>query len=417
MSTAKNAGSKTTTIIVGAGLAGVEIALELRRLGAEGRIVIIGEEPWLPYKRPPLSKGFLAAEIGDEQLLVRSSEALKRDEIEVECGVSVVRIDRAARQVELADGRRLAYDKLALATGGRPRRLDLAGIEQANVYMLRTIDDALALRAEFRAGRRLVIIGGGYIGLEVASLAIGKGLEVTLLESAERILSRVAAPEISAFYERLHRQAGVDLRTGVRITAFADDNGLTELVLEDGTRIGADAVLVGIGLVANVELAAAAGLATDDGIVVDEYSRTSDPDIVAAGDCANRPSAAAGRRVRLESVPNAMAQARHAARTLFGQPEVYDVSPWFWSDQYDLKLQIAGLSHGYTELVLRGAPDSRSFIAFYLRDGHIIAADSVSRLREFGVVKKLVAAQARISTEQLRDETTALEDLLSELPA
>lgn len=405
----------STTVIIGAGQAAAELALELRTLGYAGRVLMIGEEAHLPYKRPPLSKAYLASEMTPEQLHARPASQLEKANVEIRTGVRVTRIDRAAKQVELATGERIGYDKLALTTGGRARPLPLPGADLPNVLALRTIADAQALKEQMVEGRRLVIVGGGYIGLEVAAMAIKKGLKVTVLESAPRVLARVTAPIVSAFYERVHREAGVDLRTGVQLAAFEGEGAVTGVRLADGTLIRADFVVVGIGLIANTELAAEAGLAVDNGVLVDEYAVTSDPDIVAAGDCANRPSTLLGQRVRLESVPSAMELGRTAARAIVGQPKAYDELPWFWSDQYELKLQMCGLSNGYTDVVLRGSPEGRSFLAFYLRDGQIIAADSISRLPEFGLAKKLVAARARIAPARLGDESVALKDLVAEL--
>lgn len=404
-----------TTIIIGAGQAGVEVAVELRALGHAGRILMIGDEPHLPYKRPPLSKAFLAGGVPVDQLHARPPAQLEKANIELITGVAVRRIDRAAKQVELSDGRHLGYDKLALTTGGRARPLPIPGACRENLRALRSIADAQAIQGELVAGRRFVIIGGGYIGLEVASLAIKKGVRVTVLESAPRVLARVTAPELSAFYERVHREAGVEIRTGVQITAIEDGEGATLVRLADGTAVEADFILVGIGLIPNTELAVEAGLAVDNGIVVDEFGRTSDPDIVAAGDCANRPSPLLGQRVRLESVPSAMEQGKSAARTLAGQPKASDELPWFWSDQYELKLQMCGLSTGYTDVVLRGSPEARNFTAFYLRHGQIIAADTVSRPPEFQIARKLAAARARVAPERLADESIPLKDIAAEV--
>ena len=409
--------SVSTTVIVGAGQAAAELALELRTLGYAGRVLMIGEEAHLPYKRPPLSKAYLASDMTPEQLHARPASQLEKANVEIRTGVRVTRIDRAAKQVELANGERIGYDKLALTTGGRARPLVLPGAELGNVLALRTIADAQAIKEQMVEGRRLVIVGGGYIGLEVAAMAIKKGLKVTVLESAPRVLARVTAPVVSAFYERVHREAGVDLRTGVQLAAFEGEGTVSGVRLANGSLIPADFVVVGIGLIANTELASEAGLAVDNGVLVDEFAVTSDPDIVAAGDCANRPSVLLGQRVRLESVPSAMELGRTAARAIVGQPKAYDELPWFWSDQYELKLQMCGLSNGYDEVVLRGSPEGRSFLAFYLREGRIIAADSISRLPEFGLAKKLVAARAHIAPARLADEAVPLKDLVAELAA
>lgn len=405
----------STVVVVGAGQAGSEFAAELRALGFEGRIVMVGDEAELPYKRPPLSKGFLTGAVSADQLPIRSAAVHEKNRIEFIGGVSVTAIDRARKAVSLSDGRSIPYSRVALTTGGRARPLALPGAGLANVLSLRSMADAVAIREQLVEGRRLVIIGGGYIGLEIAAVAVKKGLTVTVLESAPRVLARVTAPEISEFYTRVHREEGVDIRVGVQIAALVGDTAVTGVQLLDGSLVEADAVVVGIGLIPNCELASAAGLPVDNGIVVDACGQTSDPDIFAAGDCANRPSAALGGRVRLESVPNAMEQARHAARALMGQPKPYDELPWFWSDQYELKLQMCGLSNGYDQLVIRGSTASRSFSAFYLRQGRVIAADAVSQLRDFGFMKKLVAARAAIAPERLADEALPLKELAAEV--
>lgn len=404
-----------TVLIVGAGQAGSELAAELRTQGHTGRVVMIGDEAGLPYKRPPLSKGFLTGAIPAEQLLIRNAAVYEKNNIEFIGSTSVTSIDRSAKTVTLSDGQTLAYDKLALTTGGRARPLPVMGAELGNVLSLRSQVDAERIREQLVAGHRLVIIGGGYIGLEIAAVAIKAGLTVTVLESAPRVLARVTAPEMSAFYTRVHREAGVDIQVGVQIAALENDGkAVSAVILADGNRVAADVVIVGIGLIPNTELATAAGLAVDNGIVVDEYGQTSDPDIVASGDCANRPSPLLGGRVRLESVPNAMDQARHAARLLVGQPKAYDELPWFWSDQYELKLQMCGLSSGYDQVVIRGSTESRAFSTFYLKEGRIIAADAVSQLKDFGMMKKLVGARATVAADRLADTALALKDLVTE---
>ncbi|MGQ0529243.1 MAG: NAD(P)/FAD-dependent oxidoreductase [Panacagrimonas sp.] len=398
-------------VIVGAGQAGGETAAELRRQGYAGLITIVGEEPHVPYKRPPLSKTYLAGTATTESLYVMSPAALEKARVEFIGGVRAQRIDRAGKKLLLADGRELAYDKLVLATGGRPRLLDLPGADLPEVMALRSIGDVETIRAHFVEGRRLTIVGGGYIGLEVAAVATKAGLKVTVLESMPRVLQRVTAPEMSAFYEQVHRDAGVDVRTGVQLVGFEKQaSGEIEVKLV-GTNLSADFVLVGIGLIANTELAADAGLAVDNGIVVDEYTRTSDADIYAAGDCTNHPSEFFGRRIRLESVQNAMEQGRAVAANLLGKTTKYSNVPWFWSDQYDLKLQMVGMSSGYEQCVLRGDLAKRSFGAFYIKDGVVIAADTVSRPQEFMLAKKMVAARARIDAAKLADESIPLKEL------
>ena len=399
-------------VIVGGGQAGGEIAIQLRKLGFAGSLLIVGEEPQLPYKRPPLSKAYLAGAVGEGSLHLLPRAGLEKLRIDCRAGVRVERIDRAAHRLELAGGGTLAYGRLALATGSRARALNLPGARHANVFPLRTIEDVQRLRARAAPGKRLVVIGGGFIGLEVAAVATKLGLKVTVLEGLPRVLARVTAPRISQFYEAVHRAAGVDLRTGAQVAALEGEPEVTHVVLGDGGRIEADLIVVGIGIVPNVELAAEAGLAVDNGIVVDECARTSDPDIVAAGDCTSHPNEFLGRRVRLESVQNALEQARAAAATLAGQPQPYRAVPWFWSDQYDLKLQMVGLSAGHDEAVLRGDPAQRSFALFYLQQGRLIAADAVNRAPEFVFARKLVAARAHPDRAALADEQIPLGSLL-----
>ena len=406
-------------LIVGAGHAAGECATSIRDQGWTGRIVLVGEEPHLPYQRPPLSKAFLSGELAVEQLYLKPQATYDKARIEFMPNTRAERIDRAARTVALSGGREIGYTKLVIATGGHARRLALPGMEliekQPNFHYLRTLDHVARIRTQFHAGARLVIIGGGYIGLEVAAIAVKRGLHVTVLETLPRVLARVTAPELSAFYERVHRDAGVDVRTGMAVSGFeldASGDAVAAVLCADGSRIAADLVIVGVGLQPATGIAEAAGLAVDNGIVVDEHTRTSDPDIFAIGDCTNHPNGLLGRRLRLESVPNAMEQARTAAATLCGKERVYNSVPWFWSDQYDLKLKMVGLSHGYDELVLRGAPESRSFSAFYLKDGVMLAADTVNRAQEFMLAKRFVAEKIPVRTAELADDSIPLKSLL-----
>ncbi|HZR35940.1 MAG TPA: FAD-dependent oxidoreductase [Nevskia sp.] len=400
------------TVIVGAGQAGGELASSLRQLGYAGRIVLIGDEPCLPYRRPPLSKAYLSGEAPLESLFFKPQAAYDKHGIECRFGVGVASIDRAARSLRLHDGTVLAYDRLALTTGGRPRQLSLPGADGPNVHYVRTLHDIDRLKARFAAGRRLIIIGGGYIGLEAASVGVKKGLQVTVVEALPRVLARVTAPEISAYYERVHRGRGVDVRTGVGVQALEGGDEVRRVVLADGTALPADLVVVGIGLIPNTELAEAAGLEVANGIVVDRHAVTSDPQIVAAGDCTQHENVFLGRRVRLESVPNALEQARVAAASIAGKPRVYDAVPWFWSDQYELKLQMVGLSQGYDTLVVRGDMAADSFTAFYLKGGVIISADAVNRPQDFMLAKRLVAERAVAEPARLRDDAFPLKSLL-----
>ncbi|NKF24021.1 NAD(P)/FAD-dependent oxidoreductase [Solimonas marina] len=404
--------NKADVLIIGAGQAGGEVASSLRQQGFEGSITLLGDEAYLPYRRPPLSKTFLSGEATLESLLIKTQAVYEKNRIDCQLGIGVETLDRAAHEVRLYDGTSIAYGKLVLATGGRPRRLSLPGADHPNVHYVRTIDDILRLKAQFTEGKRLAIIGGGYIGLEAAAVGIKKGLNVTVIEAMPRVLARVAAPEVSTFYERVHRARGVDVRTGVGVHALEGDALVDAVVLADGTRIATDVVIVGIGLIPNTELAESSGLEISNGIVVDLQTRTSDPDIYAVGDCTQHRNAFYDNSMRLESVPNAMEQARVAAAAILGKPAEYSAVPWFWSDQYDLKLQMVGLSQGYDQLAVRGDMNGESFAVFYLRDGVVISADAVNRPQEFMVAKKLVADRAKIDAAQLTDESVVLKTLL-----
>lgn len=406
-------------LIVGAGHAGGACAMGLREQGWAGRIVMVGDEPHLPYQRPPLSKSFLSGEMPIGQLYLIPQATYDHAHIDCILGARAERIDRKARTVTLSDGRELAYAKLVLATGGRARRLAISGIErfekQPNFHYLRTIDHVARIRMQFNAGARLVIVGGGYIGLEVAAVAVKRGLHVTVLEALPHVLARVTAPELSTFYERIHREAGVDIRTSTAVSAFEHDpsgDAVSAVILADGSRIPCDLVIVGVGLEPNTDLAEAAGLAVNNGIVVDEHMRTSDANIVAIGDCTNHPNELLGRRLRLESVPNAMEQARTAAATLCTKERVCNPVPWFWSDQYELKLKMVGVSQGYDELVMRGSPQGRSFSVFYLQRGVMLAADTVSRVQDFMLSKRFVAERVPVRAADLADESVPLKSLL-----
>jgi 3-phenylpropionate/trans-cinnamate dioxygenase ferredoxin reductase subunit len=402
-------------VIVGAGYAGGECAIRLRQVGYTGPITLVGAEAHAPYHRPPLSKAYLAGEADALTLPVRPEAAYETAGIRFIAGTLVEALDRPARVARLSSGEPLQYDWLVLATGGRPRTLQCPGAGTAGIHYLRTRDDTEALWPKLKPGRRLLIIGGGYIGLEAAAIAIKRGLAVTVLEAAPRLLARVAGEEISAFYEHAHRQAGVTIITRARLSRFEPDpSGLAgAAVLEDGSRIAADVILAGIGLLPAVELAESAGLSVNDGIVVDAECRTADPAILAIGDCANYPSPFLGCRVRLESVPNAQEMARVAAATIIGAPVAYAGVPWFWSDQYDLKLQAAGLSRGHDQAVLRGDTSAKAFIVFYLQNGTLIAADAVNRPGEFMVAKRLVERKASIPASALADLGVPLKSLMS----
>jgi 3-phenylpropionate/trans-cinnamate dioxygenase ferredoxin reductase subunit len=381
------------TIIVGASHAGAQLAASLRQEKWADEIVLIGDESTLPYHRPPLSKAYLADRSALADLAIRSPDFYAKQRIHL-LDATVETIDRAASHVILDNGDTLRYDKLALCTGARPRRLLTTGAGLAGVYYLRTAADVTRIREATRPGCHAVIVGGGYIGLETAASLRALGLEVTVLEATGRVLERVTAPEVSAFFDRIHREKGVNIRTDTLVEAMSGDGRVREVILADGESIPADLVIVGIGIEPNTDLAAAAGLAVDNGVVIDDQARTSDPDIVAAGDCAIHDMARYGRRIRLESVPSAGEQAKVAAATICGKHKKIAALPWFWSDQYHLKLQIAGLNSGYDEIVLRGDPTrDGDFTCFYLRAGELLAADCINRPRDFMFSKRAITQQ------------------------
>ena len=395
-------------VIVGGGQAAAQAVQSLRQQSFAGAITLLSDEPYPPYQRPPLSKKYFAGELARERLMLRPAAFYAEKGVALELGARVEEIEPGARRVRLRDGRTLAYDRLLLATGSRARALPVPGVDLAGVHYFRTITDVDSILASLAPAARVLLVGAGYIGLEVAASARQRGFDVTVLEAAERVMSRTVSAEISAFYDACHRAAGVTIHCGAGVKAFVGADRVTAVETSDGRNFACDVAIVGIGIEPNVELAARAGLECSNGIIVDELARTADPNIVAAGDCTNHPLPLLERRVRLESVPNAIHQAKVAAATLLGSPSPYSEVPWFWSDQYDLKLQIAGLSTGYDEVVLRGDPATRSFAAFYLRAGQLLAVDAINSPKEFIAGKKLVAGRARIAPDVLRDPKTDL---------
>lgn len=407
----------SSLLIVGTGHAGSELAVAARQGGWAGRIVLLGDEQTVPYHRPPLSKAYLLGVSDAEALALRPVAAYEAARIELRQGARLSAIDRAARTVTLADGATLHYDKLALCMGGRPRPFVCAGIDAqqppANLFYLRTLADAHGIRASVGPDAQVVVVGGGYVGLEVAASARGLGARVTVIEAQPRVLARVAGAEVSRFYEGAHREAGVEILTGVGVERVTCEQGrIVAVHCGNGRRVPADLVVAGIGMLPNIEAAAAAGLAREGGIPVDALSRTADPDIVAAGDVTLQHHALYDRELRLESVPNALEQARAAASWLCGKPRPNQSVPWFWSDQYDLKLQMAGLPQGHDRCVLRGDPATRSFCAFYLQGDRLLAIDAVNRPGDFMVTRRALARPVTVDAGQLADEGVSLKETL-----
>ena len=397
-------------VIIGAGHAAGQAAASLRQEKYEGPITIIGDEPHVPYQRPPLSKQYISGEQGIERVYLRPEKFYDDKDVTLKLGVTATAIDREAKTVSLDNGETVSYDKLIISTGSRPRILNIEGSDLPGIHYLRTIADVDAIRDEMQPGKSLIIVGGGYIGLEVASVGIEQGLTVHVLEMESRILQRVTTPEMSHYYHNLHEGRGVNIHTETMVSGFAGSDRV-EQVLCGEQAFDADLVIVGIGIIPNVELAEAAGLEVDNGIVVDDHCRTSDPDIYSAGDCTNHPNPLLDRRLRLESVPNAMEQARVCASNMLGGDKVYAAMPWFWSDQYELKLQMVGFSADGDEHVVRGSVEDNQFAVFYLNNGKVVAADAVNSPKEFMVCKQLVGKH--VDPSLLANPETDLKELLA----
>ncbi len=403
-------------VIVGASYAGTQLAASARELGFDAPIVIVGDEPHAPYQRPPLSKGLLTGKTGADALALRGPDFFSQHGITLRLGVRATALDAAARRLLLADGSRLDYGWLALTTGARCRPLPVPGADLAGVHPLRTLDDALRLADAMASARTACVVGGGYIGLEAAAALAGRGIATTVVEFQPRLLARSAPPALASYVAEAHARRGVQLRLGCGVRALHGHGRVEAVELDDGSRIGCDLVVLGVGVLPNVELAQAAGAAIDNGILVDGVGRTSLPQVLAAGDVANMvlPTGAGGpERVRLESIQAANDGARAAATVLVGRPQPCTAVPWFWSDQFDLKFQMAGLPLPGDDTVLRGDPASDRFTLFQLRGGVVVAAQSVNRPAEHMLSRKLIAAGTRIASDVLQDASFDLKSLVS----
>lgn len=395
-------------LIIGGGQAATSLAEKLRALGAAGSVTIVGEEPVPPYERPPLSKAYLMGDMAKERLFLRPEAIYAEKDITLRLGQRATGLDPVAKTVDIG-GERLSFGQLALVTGSTPIRLPAAiGGDLAGVYTVRTLADIDAMSPRFQQGARLLVVGGGYIGLEAAAVAAKLGLQVTLVEQAPRILGRVAAEETADVIRNAHRAHGVEILEDVGLTALEGEGRVASAILSDGRRLDIDFVIVGIGIRPEASLAEAAGLKLENGIAVDDRGRTSAPGIWAAGDCASFPYR--GTRLRLESVQNAIDQAEAVAANMLGADTAYDPVPWFWSDQYDLKLQIAGLNTGYDHVVRRG--DAPSASHWYFRDGAFIAVDAINAPRDFMVGKRLLEAGKGVDPATIGDPATDLKALL-----
>ena len=397
-------------VIVGAGQAAAQAVQSLRAEGFTGPITMVGDEAYAPYQRPPLSKAYLLGTFARERLFLKSDAFYSDSQCDMRLNSKVIAIHRADKNVELQDGHKLSYGKLLLTTGTRVRKLKCPGADLPGVHYLRDIADVDGLQDVFQSGRRIAIVGGGYIGLEVAAVGAKRGLDVTVFEAMDRLMARAVSVPVSDFYAAEHEKAGVILKLRTGVDAI-EGQGKVEAVRAGGKSYPADIVLVGIGVLPNDELAVHAGLASEDGIVVDRNGMTGDPAIFAAGDC-TRHIGREGTAIRLECVQNAIDQAKHAALAMVGRPKTYSEVPWFWSDQYDLKLQIAGLARPADQIVLRGKVAERKFAVFHVRDGVVAAVEAVNAAPEYLIGKKLIADGARVAAERLADLSIPMKQMV-----
>jgi 3-phenylpropionate/trans-cinnamate dioxygenase ferredoxin reductase component len=403
--------SLQTIVIAGASLAGGRAAESLRKDGFDGRVVLVGAELDRPYERPPLSKELLWGEKAEEQLYLRPAEFYADQQIELWLGTRASRLDPTAHMLELKDGRRLAYDKLLITTGAAPRRLSVPGVELDGILYLRTIGDARELRRRMDGASRVVVVGTGFIGAEVAASCRRAGLEVVALEAGSVPLARALGQEVGELYAAIHRAHGVDLRTGETVVGFRGQGKVEQVVTASGARLDCDCAVVGVGVAPEVGWLAGAGLELQDGIVVDEFCQTTIPDVYAAGDVANWWHPTLGERLRVEHFDNAQNQGIAAARNILGKREAYAPIPYFWSDQYNLSLQYVGHASGNDRVVLRGSVDHGSWSAFYLRGEHVHAALAVNRYQDLSAARQLIAQRVPVAAEQLADEQQDLKAL------
>lgn len=397
-------------VIIGAGQGAGQAAASFRQEGYEGEVIVLGDEAYPPYQRPPLSKAYLSGELPIEKVYVRAEKFYADKNIDMRTNTRVTSIDPEGHTVTTDAGDTINYEKLMIATGSRPRILNIEGSNLGGIHYLRTIADVDAIRDSMADTKNIVIVGGGYIGLEVASVAVKSGKTVSVLEAEDRILQRVTTPEMSEYYHNLHQSRGLNILTNTTCSGFKGENGKVTQVMCGDEAIDADLVIVGIGIIPNIELAQEAGLACENGITVDDHCQTSNPDIYAIGDCTNHPNPLLNRRLRLESVPNAMEQARVAVTNMLGGDKVYAAVPWFWSDQYELKLQMVGFSSDGDTQVMRGDQAANEFAVFYLKDNKVVAADAVNAPREFMVAKQLYGVE--VDPADLANPETDLKTLI-----
>ena len=399
-------------LIIGAGQSAIQCISTLKKEGYSGSITLVGEEEHLPYQRPPLSKGFLEDSLNKERLYFKKLEFFTENKVQLYLGLSAEKLEIDNQKVYLSDNSVLEFDKLVFATGSRVRLLDFPGSELKSIFYLRDLDDAEAIKKDLETSENLVIIGAGYIGLEAAAIAAKKNKKVTIIEMADRVMNRTVDPQISEYYLNLHKSYGVKFHFNTSLETINEVSDSLEVVCSDGTEVKADSVLIGAGVVPNIELAEEAGINCDNGIIVNEFGQTNFKNIYACGDCTNHPNKILNKNLRLESVHNAMEQAKTVASSVMNNPMEYNQVPWFWSDQYDHKLQIVGLSGDHDMVTMRGNTNDAKFMLFYTKDEELIAVDAINNPKEFLISRKLVANKVKIKPKVISDLNTNLNDLI-----
>ena len=399
-------------VIVGAGQSAIQCITSLRKEDYPGLITLVGEEEHLPYQRPPLSKGFLEDTVSNERLYFKKLKFFIENKVQLKLGTKAEEIDIENNNIHLSDNTKLSFDKLVFATGSSVRKLDFPGKDLNSIHYLRGLDDALSIKKDLQTSQNIVVVGAGYIGLEVAAIAAKQNKSVTVIEMADRVMNRTVDPQISDYYLNLHQKNGVTFKFNTSLKEIIGTNNPEKVVCSDGREVAADMVVIGAGIMPNVELAENAGLSCDNGIVVNEFGKTDHADIYACGDCTNHPNKLLNKKIRLESVHNAMEQSKTVASSIINQSIAYNQIPWFWSDQYDHKLQIVGLSGDHDKVIMRGDMSEAKFMLFYTKDEKLIAVDAVNNSKEFLICKKLVVNKVTIKPDEISNPAKNLNDLI-----
>ena len=399
-------------VIVGAGQSAIQCITSLRKEDYPGLITLVGEEEHLPYQRPPLSKGFLEDTVSNERLYFKKLEFFVENKVQLKLGTKAEEIDIENNNIHLSDNTKLSFDKLVFATGSSVRKLDFPGKDLNSIHYLRGLDDALSIKKDLQTRQNIVVVGAGYIGLEVAAIAAKQNKSVTVIEMADRVMNRTVDPQISDYYLKLHQKNGVTFKFNTSLKEIVGASNPKKVICSDGTEVKADMVIIGAGIMPNVELAENAGLSCDNGIIVNEFGKTDHANIYACGDCTNHPNKLINKKIRLESVHNAMEQSKTVASSIINKSIEYNQIPWFWSDQYDHKLQIVGLSGEHDKVIMRGDMSEAKFMLFYTKDEKLIAVDAVNNSKEFLICKKLVANKVTIKADEISNPDTNLNDLI-----